>query len=133
MKTRNEILIIAEKFIGMRTILEVPFDSKEDAKSKGAKWNPELRKWYTEDFEGLSGYFKYDENSNTTANFKTRLKYFLKDQNIEIIDWRRFITEAFTSEQLQTILENVNSDDNDYLCKDFQSFNQIFDKFVSYL
>ena len=30
----------------MPTILEVPYSEKEQAKSLGAKWNPEKKKWY---------------------------------------------------------------------------------------
>ncbi len=34
---------------GNEIILEVPFAEKDEAKSLGAKWNPELKKWYIPD------------------------------------------------------------------------------------
>ncbi|HCL4436064.1 TPA: hypothetical protein N2F56_004327, partial [Salmonella enterica] len=36
-----------------RLILNVPFSEKDEAKSKGARWDPELKKWYIP--EGVSG------------------------------------------------------------------------------
>lgn len=27
-------------------LLNVPYEEKDEAKSLGAKWNPELKKWY---------------------------------------------------------------------------------------
>ena len=32
----------------MALILNVPYSEKDQAKSLGARWNPELKKWYVE-------------------------------------------------------------------------------------
>ena len=32
----------------MALILQVPYEEKDEAKALGAKWNPQLRKWYVE-------------------------------------------------------------------------------------
>lgn len=37
-------------------ILDVPFSEKDKAKSLGAKWNPELKKWYV---ENVDDYYKF--------------------------------------------------------------------------
>ena len=35
--------------VKMNLLLNVPYAEKEDAKGKGARWNPELKKWYVDD------------------------------------------------------------------------------------
>ena len=30
----------------MPLLLDVPFEEKDEAKEKGARWNPELKKWF---------------------------------------------------------------------------------------
>ena len=37
----------------MKSYLEVPFEEKDEAKELGAKWDPEIRKWYAPDMESL--------------------------------------------------------------------------------
>ena len=32
----------------MSLILNVPYKEKDEAKALGAKWNPQLKKWYVE-------------------------------------------------------------------------------------
>ena len=32
----------------MSLIIDVPYAEKDEAKSLGAKWNPNLKKWYVE-------------------------------------------------------------------------------------
>lgn len=33
----------------MSLLLDVPYSEKDEAKKLGARWNPELKKWYVED------------------------------------------------------------------------------------
>jgi hypothetical protein len=33
----------------MKTILDVPFDKKDSAKARGARWDPAIKKWYCPD------------------------------------------------------------------------------------
>ncbi len=42
----------------MSLIIEVPFAEKDEAKSLGAKWNPELKKWYVEERQN---YYKFEK------------------------------------------------------------------------
>ena len=40
----------------MSLLLNVPYAEKDEAKALGAKWNPELKKWYV---ENRKDYYKF--------------------------------------------------------------------------
>ena len=48
----------------MDLILNVPFNEKEEAKRKGALWNPQIKRWYVKEdpdqdyYENWNCYFK---------------------------------------------------------------------------
>ena len=42
----------------MSLIIDVPYAEKDEAKSLGAKWNPNLKKWYV---EGRKNYYKFEK------------------------------------------------------------------------
>jgi len=48
----------------MILLLNVPFAEKDLAKSKGAKWNPVAKTWYTSDIASLNGLSKWIGNYN---------------------------------------------------------------------
>ena len=39
-------------------LLNVPYEEKDEAKSLGAKWNPELKKWYIQNTEACGKFIK---------------------------------------------------------------------------
>ena len=41
------------KMVSKRIYLNVPYERKEEAKQLGAKWNPQKKKWYSENTEDL--------------------------------------------------------------------------------
>lgn len=43
----------------MRTYLNVSFEEKEEAKSKGARWDVSRKKWYAENVEDLTPFLKW--------------------------------------------------------------------------
>lgn len=43
----------------MSLIIDVPFAEKDEAKSLGAKWNPNLKKWYVEERENYHKFEKW--------------------------------------------------------------------------
>jgi len=43
----------------MSLLLSVPYNDKEEAKQLGARWNPELKKWYVEDRENYHKFSKW--------------------------------------------------------------------------
>ena len=40
-------------------LLNVPYEEKDEAKSLGAKWNPELKKWYIQNTEDCGKFMKW--------------------------------------------------------------------------
>ena len=40
-------------------LLNVPYEEKDEAKSLGAKWNPELKKWYIQNTEDCGKFIKW--------------------------------------------------------------------------
>ena len=42
----------------MSLIIDVPYAEKDEAKSLGAKWNPNLKKWYVEE---RKNYYKFEK------------------------------------------------------------------------
>ncbi len=42
----------------MSLIINVPYDEKDEAKSLGAKWNPNLKKWYVDE---RKNYYKFEK------------------------------------------------------------------------
>lgn len=62
----------------MNILLNVPFAEKDDAKKKGAKWNPDIKKWYIDDASKLLGVSKWlDANNIICENL-----YLLKKSHI---------------------------------------------------
>ena len=43
----------------MNTLLNVPYSEKDLAKGKGAKWNPNIKSWYTDDIAKLPGLLQW--------------------------------------------------------------------------
>ena len=43
----------------MALILQVPYEEKDEAKALGAKWNPQLRKWYVESRRDYHKFIKW--------------------------------------------------------------------------
>lgn len=61
----------------MNLILDVPYNEKDEAKSLGSKWNPELKKWY----------YSFD-NEYSFKQFKSKyalLKKWLKNKRTNLI------------------------------------------------
>jgi len=46
-------------------LLNVPFAEKDEAKSLGARWNPQLKKWYVNDREKYHKFSKWFHNRDT--------------------------------------------------------------------
>ncbi|WP_099468203.1 DUF5710 domain-containing protein [Konateibacter massiliensis] len=44
--------------------LNVPYQEKDMAKSKGAKWNPDIKTWYVDDIANLAGLAKWVNSYN---------------------------------------------------------------------
>lgn len=42
----------------MRLFLDVPFEEKDEVKALGARWNPKVKKWYADIFEGFGEWRK---------------------------------------------------------------------------
>ena len=40
-------------------ILNVPYEEKDEAKALGAKWNPGIKKWYVQNREDYSKFYKW--------------------------------------------------------------------------
>ena len=43
----------------MALILKVPYGEKDEAKALGAKWNPQLKKWYVEKQKDYHKFIKW--------------------------------------------------------------------------
>lgn len=62
----NEILKDSRaKTSDLKTFIAVPYADKEEAKSKGAKWDRQAKSWYVEPGKDLTPFNKWDANSVT--------------------------------------------------------------------
>lgn len=51
----------------MSLLLDVPYSEKDEAKKLGARWNPELKKWYVEDKKNYAKFHRWFLKNGTYA------------------------------------------------------------------
>lgn len=64
-----------------RLILNVPFDEKDEAKRKGARWEPALKKWYVP--EGISSlqFIPWIQELKDKSNYQLYSEYYFIGKN----------------------------------------------------
>ena len=65
----------------MSLLLNVPYAEKDEAKSLGARWNPELRKWYVTDKKDYHKFTKWYEDKNANLIIMDHLYIIIGKQN----------------------------------------------------
>ncbi|MCM1144600.1 MAG: DUF5710 domain-containing protein [Blautia sp.] len=65
----------------MSLFLDIPYSEKEEAKKLGAKWNPKVKKWYTNDMpEDYTKFSKWILKDSDNAIIATEYIYIIEGQ-----------------------------------------------------
>lgn len=65
----------------MSLLLNVPYAEKDEAKSMGARWNPELKKWYVADKKDYHKFTKWYKDKNANLIVMDHLYIVVGKQN----------------------------------------------------
>ena len=65
----------------MSLLLNVPYAEKDEAKSLGARWNPELKKWYVADKKDYHKFTKWYKDKNANLIVMDHLYIVVGKQN----------------------------------------------------
>lgn len=65
----------------MSLLLNVPYSEKDEAKALGARWNPDLKKWYATDKKDYHKFARWFTNQNADLIICNRLYIIVSEQH----------------------------------------------------